>query len=166
MIRKYLIFILILFFFKSTAFGAASDGQGTISKKKHNQNPYTLAEETIKRAKKLEKKNKINKAKKNYEKALKYLLKSNADFPAQADTLNLLGFTHRKIGDFENAEIYYELGLLLEPNHFGINEYLGELYVQTNRIEKAKERLKVLQNCNCKEFKELKNAINSGKSKY
>ena len=63
-------------------------------------------------------------------------------------------------------EIYYELGLLLEPNHFGINEYLGELYVQTNRIEKAKERLKVLQNCNCKEFKELKNAINSGKSKY
>ena len=31
---------------------------------------------------------------------------------------------------------------------------------------KAKERLKVLQNCNCEEFKELNNAINSGSSKY
>ena len=33
-------------------------------------------------------------------------------------------------------------GLALEPNHIGINEYLGELYVVTNRIDLAKERLK------------------------
>ena len=167
MFKKYLVFTLIAFFFQSAAFSASSSGQSTITKKKHNQNPYTLAEETIERAKKLEKKNKINKAKKNYEKAIKYLLKSNAEFPARADTLNLLGFTHRKIGDFENAEIYYELGLVSEPNHYGINEYLGELYVQTNRIDKAKERLKILENCNCEEFSELKAIIEgTKKSKY
>jgi len=167
MIKKYLIFTLFLLFFNNTSFGAASNGQGTLTKKKSNQNYYILAEETIKRAKKLENKNKIKKAKKNYKKAIKYLLKSNAEFPAKADTLNLLGFTHRKIGDFENAEIYYELGLMLEPNHFGINEYLGELYVQTNRINKAKERLKVLENCECEEFNELKEVIEgTKKSKY
>ena len=50
---------------------------------------------------------------------------------------------------------YYLLGLQVEPNHVGINEYLGELYVVTNRIDLAKERLEVLKSCNCKEFKEL-----------
>ena len=36
------------------------------------------------------------------------------------------------------------------------NEYLGELYVQTNRLDKAKERLRILENCNCEEYNELK----------
>ena len=58
------------------------------------------------------------------------------------------------------------MGLKIDPKHFGINEYLGELYVITNRKDKAKERLKVLENCDCKEYKELKNAINTGNSKY
>ena len=109
---------------------------------------------------------KKKKAKKRFEKALKYLLISNKKKPNQPDTLNYLGFTSRKIGNFEIAEKYYLEGLALDPNHFGINEYLGELYVNTNRITKAKERLKVLENCNCKEFKELSDAIKQGKSKY
>ena len=41
----------------------------------------------------------------------------------------------------------------------GINEYLGELYVATNRIDLAKERLNVLKNCNCEEYSELKDII-------
>ena len=49
----------------------------------------------------------------------------------------------------------------------GINEYLGELYVVTNRIDLAKERLSVLKNCNCEEYKELKEIIEGKKqSKY
>ena len=43
--------------------------------------------------------------------------------------------------------------LALEPNHIGINEYLGELYVVTNRIDLSKERLKVLENCKCEEYR-------------
>ena len=77
-----------------------------------------------------------------------------------------MGFTSRKIGNYEVAEKYYLEGLAIDPNHNGINEYLGELYVKTNRIEKAKERLEVLKNCNCEEFQELNNVINSGISKY
>ena len=65
------------------------------------------------------------------------------------------------------AEIYYLEGLNLDPNHKGINEYLGELYVQTNRIDLAKERLDILKNCNCKEYIELKEIIEgTKKSKY
>ncbi len=52
-------------------------------------------------------------------------------------------------------------GLSIEPNHHGINEYLGELYIQTNRINLAKERLDVLKNCKCEEYDELKELIES-----
>ena len=58
------------------------------------------------------------------------------------------------------AEIYYNEGLDIDPEHVGINEYLGELYVETNRLNKAKERLKVLANCKCEEFSKLKVLIN------
>ena len=71
------------------------------------------------------------------------------------DILYYMGFTSRKSGNFEDAEKFYLKGLNIDPKHNGINEYLGELYVQTDRIEKAKERLEVLKNCNCEEYQEL-----------
>ena len=81
--------------------------------------------------------------------------------------MNYLGFTTRKLGDYENGEKYYLMGLAINPNHTGINEYLGELYVTTNRIELARERLKVLEKCNCEEYTQLKDIIDGVKeSKY
>ena len=84
---------------------------------------------------------------------------ANKENPGDPNTLNYIGYATRKLGDFKNAEIYYLLGLSIDPNHIGINEYLGELYLETNRIELAKERLEVLKNCNCEEYKELKSLI-------
>ncbi len=78
-----------------------------------------------------------------------------------------MGFTARKLGYFEKGENFYLEGLALEPNHNGINEYLGELYVQTNQIDKANERLAVLKNCNCDEYNELELIIkNKGVKVY
>ena len=76
-----------------------------------------------------------------------------------ADVLNYLGYSLRKTGNFEKAEKFYLEGLKLDAGHLGINEYLGELYVQTGRIELAKKRLEVLQGCNCEEYEELKELI-------
>ena len=105
-----------------------------------------------------------------YEIAKSTLIKKseiNIENPNNADTLNYLGFTTRKLGDYENGEKYYLQGLAINPNHKGINEYLGELYVATNRTDLAKERLKVLENCNCEEFNQLKAVIEgTKKSKY
>ena len=128
---------------------------------------YTKAKNLINAAKKYEKKGKIDKAQERYAKAQKLLLKSNEIKPLQADTLNYVGFTTRKLGDYEKGEKFYLLGLQVEPNHNGINEYLGELYVATNRMDMAKERLEVLKTCNCEEFDELKEIIEgTKKSKY
>ena len=112
-------------------------------------------------AKKLETKGKNEKALKLYNKAHKQLLEANKIESRNPDILNYLGFTLRKTGDYEQAEKYYLQGLEIKPDHNGINEYLGELYVKTQRIDLAKERLAVLKNCNCKEYNELKEVINN-----
>ena len=102
-----------------------------------------------------------------YKASLKFLLKANEEISADPDTLNYLGFVSRKLGKFDDAEVYYLLGLEIDPKHKGINEYLGELYVITKRIKKARERLAVLENCNCEEYGELKGIIvGTKKSKY
>ena len=161
MLKNFFV-ILFLLLFTAHSFSAGSDPKP--EKAKTN---YSKAVDAIKFAKKYEKKGKLDKAKNRYEKAQKLLLKSNKEKPNQADTLNYLGFTTRKLGDYEKGEKYYLMGLKIDPDHKGINEYLGELYVTTNRIALAKERLKVLENCNCKEYVELKDIIDGVKeSKY
>ena len=160
--KKNLLLVVIFYFVLIiSSYGAASSGNGG------STNYYKKGETLIKRAKKLEKKGKIEKANKRYNKALEYLIKSNKEKPNQPDTLNYLGFATRKLGDYEKGEEYYLLGLQIDPEHKGINEYLGELYVVTERIDLAKERLSVLKNCNCEEYKELKEIIEGKKqSKY
>ena len=140
----------------SYSYSAGTSGSGGSDASSSN---YDKASSLIKRAKKLEKKGKIEKAKKRYEKAFKLLVISNKKKPNNADTLNYLGFAERKLGYYEKAENQYHEGLAIEPNHTGINEYLGELYVITNRVDLAKERLEVLKNCNCEEYDELKELI-------
>ena len=159
--KKYLLTFLSLLLLTSYSYSAGDP------KPPKAKTDYAKAVQSIKFAKKFEKKGKLEKAKKRYEKAQKLLIKSNKEKPLQADTLNYLGFTTRKLGDYENGEKYYLLGLEINPNHVGINEYLGELYVATNRLDLAKERLKILENCNCEEYGELKEIIEgTKKSKY
>ena len=162
MLKKYLIvpFFITLLSINAQAAGT-DDGSSKV------KSDYDKAVSLIKQAKNYEKKGKSEKANKRYEKAQKLLLVSNKKKPLQANTLNYLGFTTRKLGDYENGEKYYLLGLEINPNHIGINEYLGELYVATNRLDLANERLKILESCNCEEYTELKKIIKgTKKSKY
>jgi tetratricopeptide (TPR) repeat protein len=160
---KKLIYTLIMIIaLTSNSFSAGSSND--TSEVKSN---YSKAYNLIKSAKKYEKKGKTEKAQKRYAKAQKLLLLSNEEKPLQADTLNYLGFTTRKLGDFKKGEEFYLLGLKIDPKHKGINEYLGELYVVTERKDMARERLEVLKTCNCEEYRELKEIIEgTKKSKY
>ena len=132
---------------------AASSGGNTGS------SLYKSGKKLVIKAKKLEEKNKIVKAESLYLKALDKLEKAYAKDKKNADILNYLGYSLRKTGNLEKAEIFYLKGLKLDSGHLGINEYLGELYVQTGRIELAKERLDVLYGCKCEEYDELKELI-------
>ena len=162
MIKNLLISLFISTLVVSSSYAAGSSDSGSSKTK----TKYDMAVTHIKAAKNFEKKDKLEKAKKSYLKAQKLLVQSNKNFPNKADTLNYLGFTTRKLGDFENGEKFYLQGLKIDPKHIGINEYLGELYVATNRHNLAVERLEVLKNCNCKEYDQLKAVIAGEKSKY
>jgi len=162
--KKLIYTLLIIIALTNNSFSAGSSSDNDSTPK---MSDYTKAKNLIKAAKKYEKKGKVEKAQKRYAKAQKLLLKSNKKKPLQADTLNYLGFTTRKLGDYEGGEQFYLQGLQIEPNHNGINEYLGELYIATNRMDLAKGRLNVLKDCNCKEYNQLKEIIEgTKKSKY
>jgi len=147
------VFAFLLLTNFSFAAGSSSNSNG------NEASLYKVAKKFIVKAKKLEKKDKVEKALKLYSKAYDKLLKAYDKDKENPDILNYLGFTLRKAGNFEEAEKFYLAGLEIKPDHKGINEYLGELYIKTNRIELAKERLEVLKGCKCEEFEELKELI-------
>ena len=159
--KKNIKFLIIFYIFISFSFNlnntyAASSSGGSGN---NATSLYKSGEKLVLKAKKLEEKNKIEKANKLYLKAYKKLEKAYAKDKKNADILNYLGFTLRKTGKLKEAEEFYLKGLQLDAGHLGINEYLGELYVQTGRIELAKERLQVINGCKCEEYKELKELI-------
>ncbi|MDR6635810.1 Flp pilus assembly protein TadD [Phyllobacterium sp. 1468] len=79
-------------------------------------------------------------AAKDYASAL-VQLRELAENNQQADVYNLLGFTLRKTGDFDTSLTYYQKALDLQPDHKAAHEYLGELYVDTGKMDKAGEQL-------------------------
>jgi len=97
-----------------------------------------------------------------YEMAIGELKKALGESPDDADLLNLLAYSQRKLMRFDEALVNYQKALKIEPEHRGANEYLGELHLQMGRLDKALERLKVLDDdCffGCEEFDELEEAI-------
>lgn len=97
-----------------------------------------------------------------YQSAIPLLEKAAAKDPKNADVQNYLGYSHRKLKRFDVALKHYQAALRIAPKHRGANEYLGELYLQTGKLAKAEERLKVLDSAcflGCEEYSELKKAI-------
>jgi Flp pilus assembly protein TadD len=89
-------------------------------------------------------------------------LRAIAEDHQQADVYNLLGYTLRKTGDFRTSLTYYTKALELQPDHKGAREYLGELYVETGKMDKAEEQLASLQKLcpsGCEELDDLQKAI-------
>jgi Flp pilus assembly protein TadD len=98
----------------------------------------------------------------NYKTAVQLFNKVVATEPTDADAWNYLGFSHRKLKKFDLALNAYQKALAIDPEHRGANEYLGELYLQTGDLTKARERLQKLDDiCSfgCEEFDDLEAAI-------
>ena len=106
--------------------------------------------------------------KKNYAKGLKILKDIENEKPfgySKADLYNYMGFASRKQKDpdYINAENYYLKALSLDADHIGALEYLGELYYETNRVDKARsllEKLGEVAGEDSAEYKELFELLN------
>ena len=92
---KKIIFILSLFLLSNNCLAAgSSDGN-------YKTDLYKAAKKLILKAKKLEKKDKVEKALTLYSKAYDKLIKAYDKDKKNPDILNYLGYTLRKMGDFE-----------------------------------------------------------------
>ena len=146
MIKTIFLSLLLVFSFNTFDLKAADSGPPPQVIQKTNP---TYAE-----AKALVKNKKFDKAVVMLEELLKD--KKNANNP---DILNDYAFSLRNLKQFDKAEKFYLAALKIDPKHVGANEYLGELYLQTKRPEQAKKILEILKNCNCEEYKELKEKV-------
>ena len=82
--------------------------------------------------------------------------------PENADAWSQNGFVNRKLGNFEASLESYQYALEIEPFHLGANEYLGELYLQTDQVDKAEELAEILRRAclsGCEELTSLVSAI-------
>jgi Flp pilus assembly protein TadD len=89
-------------------------------------------------------------------------LRALAGLDKSADALNLLAFSLRNQGRNDDAFAYYFKALTLDPDHKGAREYLGELYVKTGKMDKAREQLAHLQRLcpqGCEELDDLAKAM-------
>ena len=140
---KTFLALFFMFFLSLDAFAAGSDDDNTIAKPRAYKNAIKLIK------------------KEDYSKAVTVLEKilGKTKYQKDPDILNEYAFALRKSGDLEKAEIFYNKALDIDPGHKGALEYLGELYVDTKRKDKANQLLSKLKNCKCEEYSELKNYI-------
>jgi Flp pilus assembly protein TadD len=85
-----------------------------------------------------------------------------------ADAYNLYAFSLRNVGDYEAAFTYYGKALDFDPKHKSAREYLGELYVITGDMAKAREQLAMLEKLcpsGCEELDDLRKAIGAAPAK-
>ena len=104
----------------------------------------------------------------DYNKAVDLLTDVLSEQPKNADALNYMGFSQRKLGDYTSAVHYYKQALAVDPDHRGANEYLGEAYLEMHQLAKAETHLaRLRQVCGaaCEEYRDLAEAVTAYKAK-
>ena len=104
----------------------------------------------------------------HYNKAIPLLKRVIAQQPKNADALNLLAYSQRKMDDFQASLANYKKALAIDPSHKDAHEYIGELYLRMGDLANAEKHLKSLDKIcfsGCEQFNELKAAITAYKQK-
>jgi tetratricopeptide (TPR) repeat protein len=80
-----------------------------------------------------------------------------------ADVANLIGYSSRKLGHYDEAKFWYERALAADPNHALTWSYYGMWHAEQGNLLKAKDDLEKVRvicgNTDCREYKALKEAI-------
>ena len=78
------------------------------------------------------------------------------------DVANLIGYSSRKLGRYDDAKLWYERALANDPNHARTWSYYGMWHAEQGNLLKARDYLaKVEELCGnkCREYTELKGVI-------
>jgi tetratricopeptide (TPR) repeat protein len=79
------------------------------------------------------------------------------------DVANYLGYTARKLGDYELSKVWYERALASDPKHVRTWQYYGMWQVEQGNMLKAADFLEKIEaicgNKSCKEYQDLKGGM-------
>ena len=78
------------------------------------------------------------------------------------DVANLIGFSSRKLGRYDDAKLWYEKALAADPRHARTWSYYGMWHAEQGNLLKARDYLtQVASICgtDCREYVELKEVI-------
>ncbi len=85
------------------------------------------------------------------------------------DVANYIGYAYRKMGDYKDSQIWYEVALKADPNHVRTWSYYGMWQMEQGNRLKALDDLQKVQlicgNTSCEEYRQLK-AVIDGKASY
>jgi tetratricopeptide (TPR) repeat protein len=105
---------------------------------------------------------KTKNAEKRFKKALEKGESAVALDSTYVEALNLVGYSARKLGDYDRALTAYDRALKIKPDYAAAREYLGEAYVELGRLEQAKEQLAELEKLGAtEEARTLKGSIDA-----
>jgi tetratricopeptide (TPR) repeat protein len=78
------------------------------------------------------------------------------------DVANLIGYSSRKLGRYEDSKTWYERALVADPAHARTWSYYGMWHAEQGNVLKAKEylaKVETLCGTKCREYTELKGVI-------
>lgn len=87
----------------------------------------------------------------------------------RADVANLIGYSYRKLGNYELASVWYERALKADPNHVRTWQYYGLWQVEQGNREQAKHhlaRIEALAGKGSTEYQSLASALTTGRTSY
>jgi tetratricopeptide (TPR) repeat protein len=79
-----------------------------------------------------------------------------------ADVANLIGYSSRKLGRYDDAKVWYEKALAADPKHARTWSYYGMWHAEQGNFLKARDflaKVETLCGTGCKEYVELKGVI-------
>ena len=132
------------------------------SSRKQAERAYSDAYEQVGKGNADLEKSKDKDAQKKFKKALDSANEAVRLDPKYHEAWNLVGYTSRKLGNYDQALKAYATCLDIKPDYAPAREYLGEAYVELGQIDKAREQLVMLDHQEAtEEAKTLKSKIDA-----
>ncbi|MGN6284607.1 MAG: tetratricopeptide repeat protein [Afipia sp.] len=91
------------------------------------------------------------------------------DHDDRADVANLIGYSYRKLGNYQLSSLWYERALKADPNHVRTWQYYGLWQVEQGNRQQAQyhlAKLAQLAGTDSEEYRSLARAIATGRTTY
>lgn len=147
--------------------GTSGSGEAAVTPRQEAEQSYALAYEEVAKAKKDLEDGKAKNAEKKFRRALERCEKAVAFDERYHEAWNLLGYTARRVGDYDRAFKAYDRCLAIKPDYAPAREYLGEAWLDKGDAKKARDQMVWLERLGAvEELKTLKTRYDAWVSEH